>query len=36
MDQASMLKRYRQQISKLKKELKNVESKVRCFSCVMK
>lgn len=27
MDQASMLKRYRQQISKLKKELKNVESK---------
>ncbi len=29
-----MLKRYRQQISKLKKELKNVESKVRCFLVV--
>jgi len=31
MDHASMLKRYRQQISKLKKELKDNESKVTLF-----
>lgn len=29
MDQASMLKRYKQQISKLQKKLKKIESKVR-------